>query len=151
MNGLSEGNNLNYILIVLGFLAGFIVEFFFGILSRHYEEYRERVSQKRLLRGDLRARLRNFCDQWEDRDCMIPAISFRKDLVEIMIDIRESLNDEFAQLKEEEKVRIRNITKDFLKVANEFQNDDDSAWSKKIENKMEDIIRSLRDIAEKLG
>jgi len=53
---------LNYIYIALSFLAGFIAEFFLGILSKHYEEHRDRVLQKRLLRGDLRTRLRNFCD-----------------------------------------------------------------------------------------
>ena len=148
---MSEGNTLNYIYVALGFLAGFIVEFFFGILSRHYEEHRERVLQKRLLRGDLRARLLNFCDTWEDRDCMIPFAEFRKDLVKMMKDIRDSLNDEFAQLTEEEKTKIRKMTKDFLKVANKFRNDDDNTWSKNVEGEMEEICKSLKGIAEEVA
>jgi hypothetical protein len=141
-----------YVLLsaVLGFLGGFFAEFLLGLLQRHYEEYRDRVLQKRVLRGDLRARLRNFCNSWEDRNCIIPATDMRKDLISVMKDLRESLNDEPAQLNEEEKTAIRKATNDFLKVAGKFPHDDDAIWSEKAKNEMEEICKNLKEILEKL-
>lgn len=150
MGDMSEGSVLSFIYAALGFLAGFIVEFFFGILSRHYDEYRDGVLQKRVLIGDLRIRVKKFCDTWQNRDYLIPYIDFKKELVEMTRDIRESLDDEFAQLKEEEKTKISNITKDFLKLAGKFLEDDDSTWSKKVEGEMKEICKSLGGIVEEL-
>ena len=142
-----------YILIfaVLGFLVGFFTEFLLGLLQRHYNEYRDRVVQKRVLRGDLRTRLRNFCNSWEDRDCIIPATDMRKDLISVMKDIRESLTDEFAQLREEEKTAIRKATNDFLRVAGKFPTDEDAIWSEKVKNEMEEICRNVKETLEKLA
>jgi hypothetical protein len=142
-----------YILIsaVLGFLVGFFAEFLLGLLQTHYNEYRDRVVQKRVLRGDLRARLRNFRNSWEDRDCIIPATDMRKDLISVMKDIREGLNDELSQLHEEEKTAIRKATNDFLKVAGKFPNDDDAIWSDKVKNEMEEICKNIKEILEKLA
>jgi len=81
---------------------------------------------------------------------MIPLADFRKDLVKMMKDIRESINEEFAQLTEEEKTKIRKMTTDFLKIASKFPNDDDNAWSKKVEVEMEEIRKNLESIAEEL-
>lgn len=150
MSDMSEGNVLYYIYTALGFLAGFIVEFFFRILSRHYDEYRDGVLQKRVLRGDLRMRVRKFCDTWKNRDSLILYIDFRKELVEMTRDIRESLDDEFAQLEKEEKTKIRNITKDFLNLAGKFHEDDDTTWSEKVKSEMKEICKSLEGIVEEL-
>lgn len=148
---MSEGNILNYIYIsILGFLAGFIVEFFFRVLSRRYDEYRDGVLQERVLRGDLRIRVKKFCDTWQNRDYLIPYIDFKKELVEMTRDIRESLDDEFAQLKKEEKTKISKITKDFLKLAGKFLEDDASTWSKKVEGEMKEICKSLEGIVKEL-
>ena len=54
MDDMSEGS-LSLIFAVLAFFAGLITEFFLKILSRHYDEHRNRVFQKRVLRGDLGA------------------------------------------------------------------------------------------------
>jgi len=148
---ISEWNILQYIYLAFGFLAGFFAEFFLKVISRHYEEYRDRILQKRLLRGDLRVRLRNFCNTWEDRDYIIPHTDLRKELVSIMKDIRESLNDEFAKLQEEEKTRLREISKDVLRVASEFRGDSDETWSKKVESELEEICKRLKDIVKELG
>ena len=142
-----------YVLIsaVLGFLVGFFAEFLLGVLQRHYDEYRDRVVQKRVLRGDLRTRLRNFWNSWEDRDCIIPATDLRKDLIGVMKDIRESLNDEFAQLHEEEKTAIRKVTNAFLKAAGKFPNDEDAIWSEKVKDEMEELCKYIEEILEKLA
>lgn len=141
-----------YILIsaVLGFLVGFFADFFRGVLQRHYDEYRDRVVQKRVSRGDLRTSLRNFWNSWEDRDCIIPATDLRKDLISVMKGIRESLNDEPAQLHEEEKTAIRKVTNDFLKAAGKFPTDEDAIWSEKVKDEMEEICKNIEEILKKL-
>lgn len=141
-----------YIVIsaILGFLAGYFVEFLLGLLQRQYNEYRDRVVQKRISRGDLRAKLRNFCDSWEDRGCIIPATDLREDLVSVMKDIRESLNDEFAQLQEEDRSAIRKTTNDFLKTAGKSPNDEDVVWSEKVKDEMEEICKNAKEILKKL-
>lgn len=146
-----EGNVLHYIFLVSGFLGGFFAEFFLKILSRLYDDYRDRILEKRVHRGDLRARLRNFCNTWEDRDYMIPHVDLRKELVHIMKDIRESLNDEFAQLQEEVKTRTREISKVFLREANRFRGDSDENWSKKVEIELGVICNRLREIVNELA
>lgn len=141
-----------YILIsaVLGFLVGFFADFFRGVLQSHYDEYRDRVVQKRVSRGDLRTSLRNFWNSWEDRDCIIPATDLRKDLISVMKGIRESLNDEPAQLHEEEKTAIRKVTNDFLKAAGKFPTDEDAIWSEKVKDEMEEICKNIEEILKKL-
>jgi hypothetical protein len=145
---MSEADIYLVIYAGLSFLAGFFVDFFFDILGRHYGEHRDRVVQKRVLQGDLKARLRNFCSSWEDRDCIIPATDLRKDLVSLTKDIRESLNDEFAQLDEEEKTAIRKVTNDFLKIAGKFPSNDNAAWSEKVKGEMEEIRWNIKRILE---
>lgn len=106
--------------------------------------------QKRVLKGDLRTRVRKFCDTWEKRDSYILYIDLRKELVGMTRDIRESLDDEFAKLKEEEKANIRNLTTDFLELSSRFHEDDDRTWSEKVDDEMKEICKNLKDIVEKL-
>jgi gas vesicle protein len=142
-----------YILIsaVLGFLVGFFAEFLLGVLQTHYDEYRDRVVQKRVSRGDLRAKMRNFRDTWEDRDCIIPATDMRKDLIRVMRDIRESINDEIAQLHEDEKTAIRKVTNAFLTAAGKFPDAGDAIWSQKVKTEMEKTCKDVEEILKKLA
>ena len=138
-----------YVVPVLILIVGIIIGFFGRILERFYEEWRDREVQKRVSRGDLKMSLKNFCDQWEDRDCLIPHTDLRKDLIEVIKEIRERLNDESAKLSEKEKMNIRKVTIDFLKLA-DVQNIDDLTWSKKVETEMNKICTALKKAMEEL-
>lgn len=147
---MSEANILYYVYGAFGFLAGFLVKLFLGIISRHYEEHRDRVLQKRVLRGDLRTRIRKLCDTWRMGEYLSERMDLRKDLVDMVRDIRESLEDEFVELEEEKKTRISTITEVLLKITAEFSDVDDSTWIENVKSEMEKTCKRLEGIAEEL-
>lgn len=135
---------------ILGFIIGFCSEFFLKVLFTHYSEWREGVKNKRLLRGDLRARIRTICDVWKHRDYHIPVTPFRDSLVEKVIDIQESLNDEFAELEKDEKDNLFEVTNEVLALSARCKTANDSDWSKEVEEEMDEVCKKLKELVKDL-
>lgn len=76
------GEIIYFFSLIGAYIVGFLSEFFMKIVSRRYEEYRDKVVQKRISRGDLACVIRQFCDIWEDREYLIPYTNLREEFVD---------------------------------------------------------------------
>ena len=147
---MTDTSFLIYVVPVLTFLAGFFFEFLTHILETYYDEHRNRVSERNFSRKDLEGQLHLFCMQWDDRQCIAPIADFRSDLITITKDIRQRVNERSAELNENEKKAIREVTNDFMKLAGKHQKKTNVVWIQKVEKEMLEVCKRMREIAARL-
>jgi phenylpyruvate tautomerase PptA (4-oxalocrotonate tautomerase family) len=88
--------------------------------------------------------------QWDDRQCIAPIADFRSDLITITKDIRQRVNERSAELNENEKKAIREVTNDFMKLAGKHQKKTNVVWIQKVEKEMLEVCKRMREIAARL-
>ena len=138
------------IIPVITFCAGILTEFLAHIVENYYDEHRNRVSERNFSRKDLEGQLHLFCMQWDDRQCIAPIANFRSDLITITNDIRQRVNERSAELNENEKKAIRDVTNDFMKLAGKHQSKTNAVWIQKVEKEMLEVCKRMRKIAAEL-
>jgi hypothetical protein len=148
--------SFNHFLAILGLALNGIIGTGISIAALYYKlkmkplrDIQTAIEEARARdKKDLRAVMGFFCDTWEDHECITPYSDLRKDLVLQMNSIRELLSS--AELSKSETNSIRNISKDFLRIANKFGPIDDSLWSEKVKDEMERVCKALRDAAMRM-
>lgn len=116
------------------------------LLSRAWDDRRDRTIRKTQARKELKAKISfYFCDVWEDRDAIIAHTkSFRKDLVNGVKHIRESLRLLPTDLTNKEINELRDISVNFLQIAKKKPKASDEEWCITFEEKINEVCKKLK-------
>jgi hypothetical protein len=132
----------------IGYVVGSLISPLIAhMLSRAWDDRRDRIIKQTQARKELKAQINfYFCDVWEDRNVIIPHTkSFRKDLVDGVMQIRESLRLLLTGLPNKKINELRQISVDFLQIAKEEPNANDAAWCKTYEEEINEICEKLKE------
>ena len=132
----------------LGYIAGsLITPLVTHLLSRAWDERRDKIVRKTQAREDLKAQISLFCDQWEDRDVIIPFTkSFRKDLVDSIKHIRENSRLLPTELPDKTVDKLLGVSVDFLQIAKKNPRAKDENWCKVHKEGIDKICKRFKDL-----
>ncbi|MEM0096553.1 MAG: hypothetical protein QW660_07975 [Candidatus Bathyarchaeia archaeon] len=136
---------------IIGALATIFTAFLGKVITRFYDEYRDKVLRRTQARGDLKGLITLLINVWRDREFIMPHVKFRKELVEHIRNIREKTTMLPLDLPPEILDELRVITNEFLDIINKKPNISDYEWSQCFSMEIEGICLKLERWKEKLS
>lgn len=132
----------------VGYLVGsLITPLIKDIISKAWKERRDNIITKTQARRDLKGQISLFCDQLDDRNVIIPITkSFRKDLIDYIIKIRENLRLLPTELPRKTVDELLGVSIDFLQIAEKNSGTKDEDWCKAYGEEIDKICKRFKDV-----
>ena len=131
---------------LLGYVTGLITALARHVISEFLDERRNRKIRNARARGDLKSQIHLFCDQWKDRDVILPFTkSFRTDLVESIAQTRENLRLLPTGLPEKTVNELLAITAEFLSIAKKNPRDNDGDWCRTYQKEIDNTCKRFKE------
>jgi hypothetical protein len=127
---------------VIGYFGGIVSSILTHVLGKMWDEHVNKTSKKLHGRADLKADICLFCDKWRDREVITRVIpTFRKELIEDTINIRQNVRQYFTGLSDEKIAEILDLSNAFLELAARSPEKDDISWLTEHAGEIESVFK----------